>query len=307
MKRLSLATVLALALILVGCDRASTETTLNAKAGFERRVQLTLAADMMGGEAPTVKDRIRLNGSGWETTSEKKEEGETFTFKRSVASSQAPTVDYTLTGGGQDWMSCTVESKVLPDGNIEYTETYQWLGPKEKETEEEAAKKKEKLAEVYAELKAFGATEAQAKEFSDKLEQRIMRLMFGPNKPMMADLFSQPESTLRRLRSEIYYSTQQIALEMFPSANKDEIAKFAKKLATKVDNSELGTDKPMQKADEAQKKTGEMVMIEGSVAGVGTVVSTNGEIDPVEGRVYWSMYSQACEGAPVVLRAVFKP
>ncbi|MBX3112070.1 MAG: hypothetical protein KF857_08685 [Fimbriimonadaceae bacterium] len=302
------ALLLASALALGGCARLTAGTDLHPDGSWSRHVRVarSLAANQASPE-DKITDLVKFSGPGWKTETKTEKSDEVYMGTRSFASGEPGGEDFTLGYKDKVAVSCAVKWTPQGDGKMLYEETYTWKGelPDQAKEKENRAKFKASVAKGLA---ALNLTDAQTDKLVDRLMDRLWAELMGPNKPRLFDLVLRPEETLRELRTAFFQQTldelRADKLGSSESQRKDAARALAKDV---IENSPFAdkteVEPPAGPPDEKEKKAGPM-QVTSSLGFNGDVIETNGDVDIVDGRIYWSMISEACQRGKVTFRAL---
>lgn len=294
-------------LALVGCDRVVSSTDLAADTSYVRTVKFSHATNPGMPDETKVSDLIRLEGEGWTKSTETKDANETLTATRKVQAGAGSVLESTLTVKGKAYLEARVEAKKLPSGEIDYTETYTWVGPKsQKNADTETANRDRLLKTIKQALPSL--TESQAADLEAVVEDDLMKALLGPSQPMLMSIVTQPELASKQIRGREYqlivrFLTDQKLVDAVSAA------KAARQIAgTSLDDKALASNTPTPPSDPNQKNDDPgMTLVQSEVKFTGTIVQADGETDPVDGSVYWAFYAGAAERKPVKLHAIIRP
>lgn len=294
-------------LMLIGCDRVVSTTDLAADTSYQRTVKYTHASNPAVPDDTKLTDLIRFEGDGWTTSTATKDANETLTATRRVKAGSGPLLESTLLAKGKSFVEARVEVRKLPNGDLDYSETYTWVGPRNQKAAESDGANRERLLKAIKEALPE-LTGDQATELEGVLEDDLMRALLGPSQPMIMSIITQPELASKQLRGRAYrlivnYLTEK---KLVAAAS---AAKAARKIAlSSTDEKAMASNTPTPPSDPNQKNDDPgMTLIQSEVKFPGTIVEADGETDPVEGSVYWAFYAGAAERKPVRLHAVIRP
>lgn len=289
----------------MGCARMASVSTLDENGGIKREVVVTLTKTMGGDEKLDASKFITFpSPASWTVTPKDNPTDLVVTATRTLAPDPDARVDLVMADGGKGKAQCQVRAVKRADGAIEYTETWTWTGAQEGVVPRLLDKEgKELFAKALAPMEA---SEAQLELAAKAMERTVRKAMLGPGSPMLGDLLVNQNAGIRKLRAHLMKGMEEYLASQFPQKPADLRATVSREFAQKLGQEVTDRTQQTQESGPGQS-SGQLVSIEASVAGLGAVVETNGEVDPVDGRVYWSMFLEACQSEPVVLRAVFRP
>lgn len=305
MKSWSLLLLFAAALLMGGCVRNSSFSEISETGAIQRSLTLTITDSGMGGdEKPKPEDHLILSNPGaWKVSSSTKDTNTTLTATRTMAPGAPKAVEYRLSDGKTGKAKVEIGLQTLANGDQEYTETWTWEG--EKETIADDIVKD--VAPILAKhLKPLGATDQKVSESSDFVADLVIRTMMGPSEPMLMQLVTQPEEGLRQFRRRIYLGFAEWIENEIPGVDGAKARAAAKSWALDLENLLEEKQTASTSSPTPPGGGGQLVTIQSAVKGAGTLVETNGVMDEVDDRIYWSMYLEACSRKPVVFRAVFR-
>lgn len=293
------------AILMGGCVRNSSVSEISSTGAVTRSLTLTISDSGMGGEdkAKPEDHLILANPGAWKVSSSTKDTTTTFTATRTMAPGAPKAIEYRLSDGKTGKAKVEVGVRTLANGDQEYTETWTWEGEKETITDDIVNDVKPILAKH---LKPLGATDEKVTESTDFVSDLVIRTMMGPSEPMLMQLITQPEEGLRQFRRRVYIGLAEWIKKEIPGV--DEAKANAAAKAWALDLQKLLEEKQSETTSSPTPPGGggQLVTIQSSVKGPGAWVETNGVVDEVDDRIYWSMYLEACSKKPVVFRAVFK-
>ncbi len=297
-------------LCLVGCARLTGTTDLKPDGTWTRKVKISRsnAANQTGQVQDKLDDMVKFAGSGWQTSTRVEKSDEVYEGTRTMAADNKGGDDYVLGTKDKPTLACAIKWTPIGDGKVLYEETYTWKGdpPDQAKDKESRDKMKAGVAKALGDIKT---SEQQLDKIVDNLVGRLWKEIMGPNDPKFFDLFVKPEETFRILRIDFYHQV----LDDLRAANLggDEATrqKAARAIAIAViESGNLAGDQaiePPGPPDQPEnKKDLGPVMIQSTLGFPGTVQESNGNVDPVDGRVYWSMVSEAPQRGTVIFRAL---
>ena len=303
--------ILSIALLaLSGCDRAVSITELNADASYKRTVKFSHQVTPGATDETPIAGLIKFKGDGWTNKTETKDGVETLTATRAVSASDSPVPEFNLVSKGTTFVESAVTAKKLPGGDIEYSETYAWIGPV-KDKEKAAVREAKEHVDLMGQLKraAPSLSDAQAQGFTEDLEEKLTRLLLGPNHPMLMSLITQPDLAAKLIRTKIFEIAKLHLIDKDGMSEADATV-AARKIALEGINAGKASEVAGQSQPSDPSKGNDdpaMTLIQTEIHFPGTVVSTDGEVDPVDGSVYWAFYAAAATKKPVTLHARIHP
>lgn len=306
MKQLAL--LVAAALALGGCARLTSGTDLKPDGSWSRHIKVARsAAASQASPEDKLSDMVKFSGDGWKTSSKTDKSDEVYEGTRSFTAGQAGGDDYTLGIKDKVVVLCDVKWTPQGDGKMLYEETFTWKGDAPDPAKEKENREKFR-AGISKSLANMKLSPAQTDKMVEHLMDRLWTELMGPNKPKLFDIILKPEDTLRELRTIFFQQTLDELRANKLGATEDERKAAARTLAKDIVENNPFSDKtnpepPTEPGDEKKKDLGP-VQITSSLGFEGNVLETNGDIDPVDGRVYWSMISEACQRGKVTFRAL---
>lgn len=307
MRRISVLWCLWLVLAISGCARTVAVSEVREDGSWKRSVTFTVSQQEGMGPETKIEDVFALpSGAQWKTSREKGKGELIFRAEREAKLGETIEGDVTILEKKQPKLVSRVTVSEIEPGVYEYREVYRLATPRKpldavKLTPEE----RQKLPALLRD----NATDDQLKEIMTGTVDSIWRLLFGPSEPLLLSFLVQPEVVERKMRQRMGAAME---------------AELEKVLGEKLDATqrraivrELLTESQLKSAfnpeEEAKKKTEEepstgsgagLVSILVSVKLPGTIVESNGLVDPYTGEVFWNFYQEAAEIRDVELRAV---
>lgn len=300
------ALVPALALLaLGGCVRSTSLSEITPEGTVKRSLSVTIN-DMSGGEEKAEDYLVLTNPGQWKTSVNNKPGTIEYKASRTMALGAQKAIEYRLTDGKKGKGKAKVEIHVhqVSEGVTEYTETWTWEG------EGKGSLAGEVIADIKPllakHLTPLGASEAQVESAAQAMAREAVRTLMGPGEPLLMTVIGQPEEGIRQFRRRLYLGMADYITRSMPSVSEAKAKESAKAWALDLQTLLEKKQADSKTGEEPPTGGGQLVLAQSVVQGLGTVTDTNGIVDEVDGRVYWSMYLEACSNEPVVLRAVFK-
>lgn len=291
-------------LFLTGCARVENSGTLTADGGLERKLKISVPAMQGMDDTPLPKSFVEFSQPGsWRVTESKKGEESILEAVRTLPPGHAAEWDFRINDGSKDKAAVRMSAVKLPDGTISYTETWTWLGGPPESTDN--VKKVE--AALKKHLAPMNATDAQVQSAMSRVQKRMWRELFGPGNPIVATLMLNPSDGLRRLNRVGAEEVLAFLKDEFPATPEDQRRTIARAFAREASAASQEDVTPKPQEAQASQGNSAVVTITTSIKGPGSLVESNGTYNFVEDDVSWSMFLEACQLEPVVLRAVFKP
>jgi hypothetical protein len=296
--------VLPLAL-LTGCARARVTTEIRSGGTWTRTVALSGQEKKegqmdMGG---SLEDAFVLpSGTGWKSSTGKKDADQTRTFERTLAAGVPLKGDLSVRGDG-DKLALVNEVTVtrIAPNRFEYRETLRWTGGQT----ETMAMRPEDFAQLKAVLPKALATDENARGIADKMAGLLMPMLFGPGDPLLAIGLLHPDLAGRRASQRIgslmlKALEEQFGDRMTPAQRRDVTLKL---IETSFAQAKPKTPDPSA-GPPSNKGGAGLTPLMFIVKSPGKVISSNGEVDELTGEVYWALFPPAAWLKPVVLQAV---
>lgn len=299
--------------LLAGCARVTTTTTLHGDGSYTRKTAYTVLPSMAPGssegqkkkENPEDYFKMPAKGPGVDVVRSQEKDKIVVTVTREVTAGSPPLQDITLWDDkGKAMATSTVSVTKLADGQIEYVETLHRLQPPKSVPPLVAA-------DLRARVKKAIPVEYQKTEVIDELTKRItLNLAYaimGPPEPNFFNLILSPDSTIRRINTLAFTSNVRTFKAAIPNVTDTDASMMARSLADLLNMDALNADKASPESSSGSSDENEMTPLFFSIKFPGTVVDTDGLLDPMTGEVYWSLLPMALDLGDVKLRAVVKP
>lgn len=292
------------ALVLAGCVNVRSQTSVQADGIATRQLTVQVMKEQF--EEPEnafpAKNRL-VFGSDDTWKPEIKEEKDKFiiTAASKLAVDGMSARSFEIHDKTGPYLRC--ESRITKTSETEllYTETYTWLG---KVDNDDA-----KMADLRKVIAAALGTEDSNKDVAEialAIKRQIFRRMFGPGDPMFADIITDAGAAERRLKIDVFHTVDRECQQRFPNVAEPERLRIARTVAQKIASLIVQENTPNPEQDPSQSGDPDLTVINISIAGPGKVVETDGEWDPVNNEVHWSMYANAAEIGPVTLSVKFR-
>ncbi|MEI7576694.1 MAG: hypothetical protein WCK51_07365 [Armatimonadota bacterium] len=295
---------------LTGCARTSSTTVVDANGDWHRTVKLTISKGMGVNDPAAAAEEwptpFKLpTGAEWSKTESVKEDEKTITLSRDVKAGDTQLTDIV----GQDEKSKKttlknfVQVKEIEPGVFEYYEKIVNPNP-DKTPNSDIVKFKESLGKALP--AGVSLDDEDANLVAKQMVVSVSRIMFGPDDHLFGSIITNPEGAGRRLKVglgkvlDTAFKTH-LSAKLNDGQRKEVIAK----LMAEVDGESIKNSK---KSDASPDKAGEgsFVGMSVSVKFPGEIISTNGEIDPYTGEVFWDFLSASAEIEPLELRVRFR-
>ncbi|MFI5385181.1 MAG: hypothetical protein ACHQ50_03580 [Fimbriimonadales bacterium] len=303
--------------LLAGCARVSTSTTLNADGSFVRKVVYTVSksnglgppsgADTQKKEKP--EDYFKLpSGPGVKVDHSEDKNGLIVTTTRTVAAGSAPLQDIALIADKTKILATSsVTVTKFPDGRLEYVESLHKLEPS-------TTAQQFVIPDLRARVKKALPVEYQKTELIDRLTREIMinlaHALVGPPEPNLFNLLLTPDSSARRVNALAFTANVQSFKNAVPDMTPVQATTMARTLANVLNQDMLsgaGPSGPGASPNKENSADNDMTPLFFAVSFPGKMVETNGLLDPVTGEVYWSLLPMALDLGDVQLRLVVQP
>ena len=306
MRLFAISSTLVAAVLLSACARARVTTTIKADGSWVRTLAFTgqeKKSDMQMG--PTLEETFVIpSGAGWKSHEEKKKDERTVIAERTLPAGPRTQSDLTLKGSAEGKLTLVNDVSVSRTGprRFEYRETLHWKGEPLKIGENI---KPEDLAEIKAALPKPLATDANVRALAERTATLVLPVLFGPGDPLLAVGLLHPDLAERRITQRIGAALLKALEDQFGDkmqpAERREVARHL--IATS-----FGTAKPAQPDPSAGPPSGKnnsgLTPLMFIVKAPGRVVSSNGEVDELNGEIYWALFSDAASLKDVVLTAI---
>jgi hypothetical protein len=301
MRPLALSLSLVALLLTTACARARITTTIKPDGSWTRTLAFTGQEKKEGNMAPTIEDTFVIpSGAGWKPTESKKNDDRVLTIERTLAAGAKLQGDVSLKAGeGKLTLVNEVTVTRLTPRRFEYRETLKWKGDAPKPTF-----KPEDLAELKAALPKSLATDANARSLATKSAELIFPVMFGPGDPLLAVGLLHPDLAERRMTQRVGAVLMKAMEEQF--GDKIQVSE-RREVVRKLIATSFASSKPSQpdpSAGPPSNKGSGLTPLMFIVKTPGRIVSSNGEVDDVNGEIFWALFSDAASLKDLVLTAV---
>lgn len=292
-------------LILAGCRQTSSTTEVREDGTFSRAVKFT-AGDVNAQSKLKMADVFELpKGNGWTVKQTENPDPSLGTVADATNSFPFGTEisDIGLKLKGKVVLVNSVKVVETSPGHYEYTETFTWKGEADTDNSPRA-KFTARLDELLG--KNPKITAAQKEEFAIIGAGLLTRFLFGPPEPHLSLAISSPEFFARKARASMGAELLKAAERIFGDAL-DTAARKA--FITQLLDPEIASGQAEANAPEPPSTDPEetnddqpttLTMV---VKMPGTITETNGLTDPISGEVYWTMFRESAEQAPVTIFA----
>lgn len=294
---------------LFGCARVENASVVHADGSVERTVVVKInnvASEMSEGQQKVMpRSFITLSpNASWKTEESVSPQGEDLiTATMKLAPGQVVADEFIISDGEDAKANCSVAAKKLPDGNVEYTETWTWKGKLDVGESPIAGLD----ALIVAKLEAKGVAKQEGEKVARSVLREAWRMIFGPGDPILATMLTNTELAMRRLNNGIAKKVVSELSTAAPAMSGEERLAIAAEIVREMHMSKMADPEANAPTPDEDGRQNLLVSILSRVKGPGVVVETDGEQDILAGETFWSMYLEACAHEPVVLKAVFKP
>lgn len=291
-----------LALCVVGCAKTSSTTVVEENGNWTRTVKYTIGKDP---GADQWMDVFALPEDGsFKKSEETKESEKITTLTKSYKVGIDPISDIIIKDKGATMVKNYVMVREIAPGKFEYFEKIVYPNPKVDKLNSDSEKY---IATLKAALPPGVATDEEIKLIAKKSVVAFMRLLFGPDDHLFGTLLLNPDGAGRRLKFRI--AKQQYDLLRATLGNKitdEQIQQTVKTMLKDLDVEDKAKGSQPDPNAAGPGNNSDFVGISVAVKMPGTLVETNGDIDPLTGEVFWDLASNSAELEPVELRAVYQ-
>ena len=197
-----------------------------------------------------------------------------------------------------------VQVKEIEPGVYEYYEKIVNPYPEPFSTNTDAIKFKESLVKAMPE--GISLDDETMNLMTKQMVISISRIMFGPDDHVFGSLITNPEGAGRRIKAKLgKVLDATFKTHLSAKLNDEQRKAVIKKLMAEVDGESI---KDSKKSEASPDKASESSFIGMSVCVKfpGEIISTNGEVDPYTGEVFWDFLSASAELEPLELRVRFR-
>ena len=150
-----------------------------------------------------------------------------------------------------------------------------------------------------------GLSSADLTPIAKTMQREIWKLLFGPGDPALAQFLTQPELIERRMRQRL----GKTLLDALKTQLGDRLSESQRLTAVRQLMTQEAVRGVFNPDKEKEKEAGgdgnkSLVSMLCVVRLPGTIIETNGEVDPIANEVFWALYPEAAAPEDVVLRAV---
>jgi len=292
-----------LALFLVGCAKTSSEATVNSDGSWTRSLKLTVTKSF--GEEEWSDVFAIPSSPDYKKFEEIKDSEKITTLTRSFKAGEGPITDIVIREKDATKVKNYVVVRKLDNGQIEYYEKIVYTNTNNPKMEKEM---ESYIRDLKAAMPEGKATDEDLKVMAKKTLVSLTRLLLGPDDHLLGNLVLNPDGAARRLRVKIGQVEKKLLIEQFgdrlTEAERDEVVK---KLLAKLDSKSItDSKKPDQESAPGDNQTS-LIGMSVAVKLPGKIVSTNGEIDPFTGEVFWDFTTSSAEVDVLELRAICQP
>lgn len=286
------------AFTLVGCTQGSAVTDVAADGSYKRSIAISHSSGSLGevesNPRAELEQMFRLpSGAGWKTEWGGTDQEVKFTAERAYAAGESGGADLVTLEGGKEESTNEFSVKEVEPGVFEYREKIAWKGERAKLSEfnpEALESIKKKMGES-----ATKVTDADLQTLGRNAQVAATRLMMGPTEPMIFSLLSSPEYGVRKLTRELgkalLKETETFFGERLTAAEQRTLVRGMIETMDLQDAANEQVPNPTE-ADPSGGPTS-LVTFSLTVKMPGEVISTNGELDPLTGEVFWSFLPES--------------
>lgn len=300
--------------LLTGCARGVATTSVASNGTWTRKVTFHgVKPDKDGNAIGTkIEDAILVpQGAEWKITRQDKGEEKLLTIERTMPPGGALHGDIAIKGGNQGPSPIAVNDVSVQQtapGVFVYKETLHWKGDAAKELTPD----KDATADIKKALPPGVATDADAQALAGQFAREFWRVLFGPGDPFLSHISSlimQPEIAERKIQQRMGADIDKILIARFGArlSAAQRLAVARKLIGNVLDKvsakSKISGPGGGGNAGKDDSPDAAMVALIISVKMPGRITATNGERDPYNGDVYWSLYPQAAALGDVTLSA----
>ena len=315
-------------LALVGCSRVASLTTLNPDGSLHEKLSLKvsnmqgLMAGLPGAAATPPGDpfakAFKFDKTGATVTKSKLADVTVLTVERDIPAGDSPRSDFQLLSDkGTTSTDCKVEGIKLPNGDIEYDALIKYVGPPDTDLMQMDPAMRGSIKEA---LPARFQNTATIDGMTHDFEVGFLRTLLGPPFPEASSVMSDPDAAMLRLGGMVKSTLDGEAAKLLPDLTQAEREQFTQKLSKVFDLENLmknqktpgmgaigaigsmGSGKSAGNQDMSQ-----MTALLYEVSFKGTVIETNGLVDPLTGHVYWCLYAASATVGDLKLHLVVRP
>jgi len=286
------------ALIISGCARTSSTTTVHDDGSWSRSVKLVVGKDMNG---QFTSPFVAPTGARWKITEQTKEDEKTTTVTTDGKLGESPLTDIIFKGKKATLLKNYITVREIEPGVYEYYEKFVNPNPDGKGYQKQMEELKKMLQKSLP--TGITLTDAQYAGIGKQLNTDIMRVMFGPDDHLIGGFLLNPEGTVHRLRMKIAGKLDKALEVNAPALSFDQRKATVLSMMRDFDQQVLDSQKPKKDDPNAADSNGDFVGLSVSVKLPGELVSTNGEIDPYTGEVFWDFLSMSADPEALELRA----
>jgi hypothetical protein len=301
-------------LLLAGCARVSTTTTIRGDGSFSRKVVYTVSkqnpamgapSDSAGPHMDKPDDYFKLPSAGEAKLVRTEDKNNLIvTATRDLAAGSPPLQDVSLWAEkGKVMATSTVSVRKLANGDIEYVEALHAVSPDPKGQQFT-------IADLRARVKKAIPDAYQKTEIIDQVTKgvtlNLVHALLGPPEPNLFNLLLSQDATIRRINGLAYTANMATFKSAMPGLTDEQAKAMARALIDILNQDALDQSNATNQASgPGEKSSGnEMTPLTFAVGFEGKIVETNGIIDPLTGEVYWSLLPATLDAGDVQLRVV---
>ena len=294
---------------LVGCARTSSTTAVDANGDWHRTVKISLSKGMgmndASGAAEEWPNPFKLpTGAEWTKTESIKDDEKTITLSRDVKAGDTQLTD--VIAQDEKTKATTLKNFVqvreIEPGVFEYYEKILNPNPDKMAMNGDVSKFKDSL--VKALPAGVMLEEAEMNLVAKQMVTSVARIMFGPDDHLFGSMMTNPEGAGRRLKVALgKILDASFKSHLSAKINDEQRKQIIAKMMSEVDGESIKNSKKSE-ASPDKAGGGSFIGMSVSVKLPGEIISSNGEVDPYTGEVFWDFLSASAELEPLELRAI---
>ncbi|GEM_PF-5392848 len=308
-----------LMMLLGGCARTVTQTTVEEDGKWTRTVELRVAKNTLGGQTPRPEQTFLLPRSVfWDSKTLDTPNEVIWRGTRSARLGESFT-DIQIMEADPEPMSLDPEAPPKPikprpviaesrvtvqdrgDGTVEYLETVTWKGSLDSVL---TTPQKEVMEALKPHLPENLQQDAPLRQIALDLQKGVFLAVFGPPEPILPLLLGHPGLAEERLKERLGESMVASIKRADPQISAAELRKIGRALMRQIESEDFLAGRTPEAAPSNSSMT--LIGMTTRLDVPGDVVETNGKLNAATGQVYWALYPEAGMLGPVQLRAVFR-
>lgn len=292
--------VVALSLFAVGCSRTASESEINADGTWKRTLRLSVSKGM--DDKPLKIENVFKPpvGANWKVSQKTEKDTLTLTATGDFKVGAPAFTDISIKDKQGTKLVNSVQVHEIAPGRIEYIETFTWTG-KADNTSGEAT------ASLGGEIRKYVPTSVDpetVKKMSNEVTRGVWRAMFGPGDPLLLHVMSNPEYATKKLTQRLGPIMEQTFVKYTDDLMTAEQRTAAIKGMMKSMNQGDLLKTPNKENPPSEDGGGDLVPMYVNVKVPGKIVETDGEVDVINGEVFWALFPEAAQFGPVTVRVV---